>query len=148
MIAERDRLAMKARFRVLVDAVGDIDTAALITGAGKGTLSKAYSPQYPDMPTVDRVASLEAASGKPHMTALLARLSGHVLLPIPVEHGPAGEALAEVLRDAGELGGRVAIALGDGELSADEIASLLDGLGELARAVSHAQAVLSSRSKE
>ena len=95
-------------------------------------------------PRVDHVADLEAIAPAPVVTFHLARLCGHVLVPLPGRGGIAGEALATVLRDAGALGGEVVAAMSDGRLSAAERAVLRERLALLGRAVAAADVALAS----
>lgn len=137
-----DYRALKSAFRQLVAAVGGTEPAAAYTGYHHSRIAAMYHPDTEDMPNLAVVADLERVVGLPLVTAQLARLAGHALLPLPCATGSDAAALADVLRGAGELGARTALALADGRIADEERAGLVDGLGELARAVAHAQALL------
>lgn len=143
----RDLLALKTGFRQLLDAVGgQVAASSVLGGYPHGRLSEAASVHNDERwPRLDHVAELEAvADHQPYVTSVLARLAGCTLLPLPRQHGSEAHALADVLRGAGDLGGRTATALADGGIDAAERADLLAGLARLARGVAHAQAVLAS----
>ena len=140
----RDYAALKTALRGLVDAVGGVEAASSVLGGYSiGRISEAMSLHHPDRTLrLDLVADLEQVAPQALVTAAMARLAGCVLLPLPRRAGSEAEALSGVLRGAGELGGRVADALGDGRISDDERGRLAEQLDALARAVAHAQAVL------
>jgi len=146
-MSTHDAAALKTRFKALINRVGGLEAAsAALNGYRISHLSEAASLQHQDRaPRVDHVAALEDIAGEPLVTAHLAQMSGHTLIPIPSMSGEAGVALAAVLRGAGELGGRTALALADGRITDTERAELLEGLQTLARAVAQAQAVLAQR---
>lgn len=144
----RDLVALKTGFGLLIRAVGGLEAAHAAVGYPTGRLSEAASPRHADRwPRVDHVAELEGIAGAPLLTQHLARLAGCTLLPLPRVDGSAGEALAGVLRGAGELGARTAAALADGTLCDAERRDLSQQLDTLARAVAHAQAVLAPRTE-
>lgn len=140
----RDYAAMKTALRALVDRVGGVEAASSVLGGyPTSRISEAMSLHHPErMLRVDLVADLEAVAGQPLVSAVVARLNGCVLLPMPAATGDAGLAVGAVLRGAGEVGARAAEAMADGTLTDAERGALADRLGELARAVAHAQAVL------
>lgn len=138
-----DYAALRTAWRVLVKAAGGLEVASSVTGAAVSRLHAGYDPNQADrFARVDHVADLEAVAATPLVTFHLARLAGCTLLPLPRAAGQDGAVLADVLRGAGELGGRVAAAMGDGALDDAERAALVEQLGALSRAVAHAQAVL------
>lgn len=141
--APADYAALRTAWRVLVREAGGLEAAAAATGAAVSRLQAGYDPHQPEkFPRADHVADLERVTGQPLVTFHLARLSNCTLLPLPAAQGDAGAAIGAVLRGAGELGGRAAEAMGDGNLSAAERAALVERLGALKRAVATAEAVL------
>jgi hypothetical protein len=142
----RDLAALKTRFRGLINRVGGFEAASAALGHSVSRLSEAASIHHADRaPRVDHIAELEQIAGEPLVTACLAQLAGHTLVPIPSMSGEAGTALAAVLRGAGDVGARTALALADGKVDDAERGELLEGLQALANAVAQAQAVLAKR---
>lgn len=136
-------VALKVAFGLLVRDVGGLEAAHAVTGYPVSRLSEAASLHHRDRwPRVDVVAALEALAPDPRVTATLARLSGHVLLPVPRMAGDHAEALAAVFRKFGDLGARTALALADGKVSDAERGELAEALDNAARAIAHARAVL------
>ena len=137
--------ALKVGFGLLIDDVGGLEAARAVTGHSTGRLSEAASVNILDRwPRVDHVLMLEKIAGKPRVTEHLARLLGYGLLPIIPLEGDQGEALAAVMRSAGELGARTMTALADGKLSDEERATLCADLDVLGRAVAHARSLLTT----
>lgn len=135
--------AFKAAFRALVDDIGGFDPAAALLSYPKGHLSLAAGLNHPEAsPRVDHAAALELLAGKPRVTEQMALASGYWLLPVAPAAGTEGAALAEVLGNAGELGRRAALALGDGRVEDAERAGLVEQLGVLARVVATAQSII------
>ena len=137
-----DYAGLKTGFRVLVQQVGGLEAASAVTGYPVSRLAEAYSLTSDRMPRVDHVADLEAIAPAPLVTFHLARLCGHILVPLRGRGGVAGEALATVIRDAGALGAEVVAAMADGRLSGAERAQLRERLALLGRAVAAADVAL------
>lgn len=136
--------ALKVAFGLLVREVGGVVAAEHATGYPASHLSEAASLSKPErMPRIDHVADLERLAGRPLATVHLARLAGHLLVPMPDARGAEAEAVAGVLRGAGELGGRFAQAMGDGALDDGERAAMVAQAAELQRAAAMVVAVLS-----
>jgi hypothetical protein len=122
--------------------VGGLEAAHAVTGYPTSRLAEAYAPGSVRMPRVDHAVALEMIGQQPQVTAVMARLAGCMLVPMPEARGESGAAIASVLRQAGEIGACAAEAMADGRLGAAERAALVDACGALARAAAAAQAVL------
>jgi hypothetical protein len=102
----------------LVEASGRGQRAAAKTRVGQQHLSKCCSdaPEFEEVfLPLDVVADLEAACGKPIITAALADLSGHVLVKAP-----------EILRNGSKLGRLTAEALKEIGDVFSELGNILD----------------------
>jgi hypothetical protein len=136
----RDYDAIKAAFRRLVRTCGGPAQAADITRSDKARLSRYGAPDESMNAPVDVVADLEAESGKPEVTRVLADLSGYLLIPQPPQHGDPVwiEHLGALGKEAGEAIARLSQALSNGgTITAEEVRDL-----ELIREVSEAMEVL------
>ena len=91
---------------------------------------------------VDVVADLERCAAVPVVTALLARLAGHALVPIGPAGGLEAQAIAEVGRRASGMFASWAAAQADADVSDAERKAVADDLLRLQAACMQAVAVL------
>lgn len=139
----RELIALKTRFRVLVDAVGGIEAASVALGYPASRISEVASPHVADRwPRVDHVAELEALAGQPLVTAQMAALAGCALAPREAPEGGSEAALLGALGAAGGLVRGIAAALADGTICARERAQLGTLLDQMAGEVAQARAAL------
>lgn len=125
-LPDRDYQALKAAARQLVKANGGAVAAATVTRGDHQSISR-YGSAHPDnadrfMP-IDVLADLESECEQPVLTRELARLSGHVLVPVPHVTGsgrPLGIKTAQALKETSEVFVALAEAIGDGHLCADD----------------------------
>lgn len=138
-----DLAALKTAARRLVAAVGGLEAAASVCRHNKTALAAAYDPHQPDrFVPADVVADLELVAGQPIVTAVLARLSGHALVPVGAADGVEAQALVAVFRGSSEVGEAWAAALADARLSGGERQAVADRLLALQAACMQAVAVL------
>jgi hypothetical protein len=126
MANEKQRIEIKAAFRDLVKEAGGQERAALLTGMPQPKISEAGSLNHPDRaPRVDHIAILEADTGRPHITKLLAEYSGHRLEKVG-KHKPADPHvhLAHIIKESGDVAALISQALADGTITATEAKGL------------------------
>ena len=142
-IASDDMRALKTATRVLVRAVGGIEAAATVCRYGKSAIAEGYDMQRCDRTLpIDVVADLELCAGVPAVTTVLARLSGHALVPIGPAGGLEAQAIAEVGRRASGMFASWAAAQADADVSDAERKAVADDLLRLQAACMQAVAVL------
>lgn len=121
-LPESDYFKIKAATRQLVKVAGNSSHAALITRVSQQRLSEYGAPQSALYMPIDVVADLEAEVG-PVLTAQLAALSHHLLVPMP-EACRAGSVLGRVTGEAMKETSEVFIAIADiikdGKITGDE----------------------------
>ncbi len=139
--------------RVLIASLGGVTDAAALTALSHGAISRAQSPDHPDLLPLDVLIYAEMRAGRPIVTAILADLTGHALTPIADEpaDGPcAAEAAGLVLRLVGtgaDAARALAAAAADGAICPRE-ASAVDGeLQKAADAITTTRRRLSARLK-
>lgn len=142
-ITVTDRAAMKTATRRLVQRVGGIEAAATVCRYAKSAIAETYDPQRMDrtMP-IDVVADLEAVAEAPLVTEVLARLSGHALMPIGQAGGLEAQAIAEVGRRASDVFAAWASAHADAQVTDAERQRVAGELLQLQRACMQAVAAL------
>lgn len=121
-LPDRDYQALKAATRQLVNSAGGTVAAAAVTRGDHQNISR-YGSAHPDnvdrfMP-IDVLADLEIECEQPVLTKELARLSGHLLVPVPkvVRSGTAlGMITAKALKETSEVFVALADAMGDGRV--------------------------------
>ena len=145
-LARTELQSIKAAARRLVEAVGGLEACAAACRLGRSQLARCYSPTDPDMLPADVVAELERAAGEAPMTTVLARLSGHTLLPVAGDgSGPALlRQLGDLMARAGEACRVGAEAMADGRLTDEECEQLADRLHEVTTQSSRITAWLAS----
>jgi len=129
-LPDRDYQTLKAVTRQLVNSAGGASAAAAITRGDHQSISR-YGSAHPDnadrfMP-IDVLADLESECEQPVLTKELARLSGHLLVPVPkvVRSGTAlGIVTAGALKETSEVFVALADRLGDGKLCTDDAAHI------------------------
>lgn len=138
-----DLAALKTATRALVVSVGGLEAAVSVCRVNKTALAAAYDRAQPDrfLP-VDVAADLELVVGAPTVTAVLARLSGHALVPIAPGAGLEAQALVQVFRGASDVGAAYAAAMADAHLSRAERQAIADQLLTLQAACMQAVAAL------
>lgn len=121
-------LAIKAGFRLLVEAAGGVVAAAGGSRVGKTNLSDYGSINRLDVfAPADVIADLEASVGEPVVTRALARLAGYELYRLPAAPAEVNwvRLLGEASADTGAVIVRLARALGDdGRVTAAEVRTL------------------------
>lgn len=138
--------SLKTAFRALIQRVGGLDAAATVTRVRPSQLAAYYDPhQAQQLMPCDVVADLERVAGELLVTAQLARLAGHMLLPMAPAFGSESRAIGQVFQESGELGARWASAMEDGQLDEAELERVLTELADLQRAAARAIALLSAR---
>ena len=142
-ISAVDLAALKTAARRLVAAVGGLEAAATVCRYSKTALAAAYDPNTPDrFPPADVIADLELVAGRPIVTAVLARIAGHALVPVAPAEGLAAQALVAVFRGSSGVGEAWSEALADARVSDGERAAVVDRLLSLQAACMQAVAVL------
>jgi len=142
-VTPQEVAALKTATSALLLRIGGVEAAGTITRVKKSALADYASPHHAETSVpVDVLADLERVAHAPLVTAQLARLSGHVLVPIGEGGGSDARAIAAVFREAGELATRWAEAIEDGEITEAERQGLLTELDELQRAACAAMARL------
>lgn len=134
---------IKSAFRRVVHAAGGQESAAMATRvAGHQTIGRYLRPHEPHFAPVDIVADLEADTGCPDVTRVLADLAGCILIPKPPTAGDAQWAreLGALAKECGEALGRLGEAFSaGGRITADEIREL-----DLCREVAEAMEALAA----
>ncbi|MBW6400007.1 hypothetical protein KPL78_19255 [Roseomonas sp. HJA6] len=143
LLAPAERAAIKTAMRALVEDAGGVEAAASVTRLHFSTLAETYNPHKPDrMPQADVIADLERCVAQPRVTQVLARLAGYRLMPIGGGAGPVNRSLAEVFRNAADVGAAWATAMEDSRLSSAERQRIADELLELQAACMQAVGAL------
>jgi hypothetical protein len=139
LITDSEIRGLKTVSRALIEANGGLESAAQVTRPNKTALALAYDQNAPDrFLTIDAVADLERAAGKPIVTSHLAALAHYRLVGMPGPSCCAVKAIASVFQNAGEVGSTFARGMEDGALSEQEWADLMNDLLVLAAATSEA----------
>lgn len=134
---------LKMATRALIHDVGGLDCAASISRSSIARLSVMQSAHHPDMLPLDVAVDLEASVNRPVVTAVMAGIAGHLLIPlVPPGEGNEVAAIAQVGRRAGETFAQWAAAMEDGRLAPRERAAVANALTELATATSRALALI------
>jgi len=152
-LSDFERFGLRTATRLLIERVGGLRCAGEITGRSKTHLGR-YQEEPPSglparfMP-LDVLAELERFAGTPLVTAQLAELSRHVLLPLPPTRGHAllTAAIGKVAKEAGEVITRTGEALADGRLSPREASQCLMEIDQAAGALMDLRAALEALSK-
>lgn len=148
-ISATEVAAMKTASRALVTLVGGVDAAALVCRYGPSALSDGYNLHRPDKTLpLDVVADLERVAGQPLVTAVLARLSGHALVPVAPGQCREAQAIAEIGRGSAEVFAAWAAAMGDDTLSDAERKAVADRVLALNAACMQAAAALLAKKGE
>jgi hypothetical protein len=142
-------LTLKAATRALL-RTGTAVAAAAVTRVGDSRLSDYGHPHKPnDFAPIDVIADLEAECGVPVVTAALARLADHALVPLAQAHDRVAlsAALARLGREVGDVLAQAASAAGDAPHAAG-LAVLENELTELIEATVAARAVVQAKLKD
>lgn len=121
--------ALRAHTRRLVIAAGGVDAAALITRAGKSSLSLYGAEGNGDKPNpyipADVVADLEKDVGEPMVTRELARIAGFELVPLAARcsegNGDPAHMVLRINREMGEFSAAVEDMDADGRRTPAEL---------------------------
>lgn len=142
---------IKIAFQQLVKAVGigSLEAAGAISGVAPQTIHKycTISPDTDGLPPLRVVMALEAACGRPIVTTVMARRTGHQL----IDTGEAAaqqcmtEAHAKLSRVHGELQSAYLVAQADGLLSANEIKQVTGLYSQIATILGDIQGAAASR---
>lgn len=123
----RDYQSLKAATRRLVDKAGGPSAAADVTRTAHQHLS-AYGSVNRDLAErfmpIDVAADLEAETGDPVVTRVLARLSGYLLVQAPrTDHlgSHLAKAVANALKETSEVFLAIAERSADGKICADDV---------------------------
>lgn len=132
-----DEQELKAAFRQLVRAFGGMDATAVATGYAQSTVSDWASAQKAAFAPLHVVSQLEACTvghpGHPHVTRLLARRAGFLLVErhddAQAVHPLAG--IAAIAAELGDVSRVVAAAAADGEVDDTERCAALNAVRAL-----------------
>lgn len=116
-------LGLKAATRRLITAAGGTEHAVHVTRVQKTALSNYENPNCDTVfVPLDVIADLESDTGLPAVTAALAQLTGHVLLPTAArpERGRWARRLAKVGKETAEVFAAAGSALQDGTITPRE----------------------------
>lgn len=134
---------LKAACAALMDGFGGAIAAGAHFGRGHQRFCEMVNPTHPSWMTIAQVAELESCTvglpGHPHVTRLLARRAGFVLVERAAAEGGGCvmTGLAAVQAELGDVARVVIEATKDGELDQAERKTALDQLAEVeARAAS------------
>lgn len=119
-----DRRRLKIATRSVVDTRG-VEACALATRGSANSMSRfgnLAAEQIDTFITVDRVADLERMTGSAAITAELARITGHVLVPMPDAGAstPDVTAMGVIAKEGGDVLSAMASALADGTITPAE----------------------------
>lgn len=137
---------LKTRTRKLIEKAGGAEEAAGRTRVRPSALYNYGNVNNPDhfMP-VDVILDLEADTGEPIVSAYLAKITGHVLIPVVarVGDGELARDLARIGKETADLFARVASDMADGKVSREEAAATITEVDEAIQALSSFRARLS-----
>ena len=126
-----DVLSLKAAVRRLVKACGGQEACALMPGMPKNKRPQAFSdygnPRKPDMLPLRLLPIMEADCGQPIVSDVLAAVTGHKLVPLPLiasQRNALGRITFEALKETSEVFARLGASLEDGSISSAEGAML------------------------
>lgn len=128
---------LKAACAALMDGFGGAIAAGAHFGRGHQRFCEMVNPTHPAWMTIAQVAELESCTvglpGHPHVTRLLARRAGFVLVEraVAVGAGCAMTGLAAVQAELGDVARVVIDAAQDGEMNRAERKAALDQLAEV-----------------
>lgn len=115
-----------AQYDLIKDCAG-VERAARICGYGESTVGRWYDRNKPDVMPLMAVVALEADCGKPHVTEILASVTGRRLTD-PENPPETGADLlvahAHVVNSQAALGMAVAEAASDGQITPAEAAAM------------------------
>lgn len=116
--------ALKTAAKLLVHEVGQLDAAASCCRLGRSQIAECCDPNKPDrwLP-LDVIADLEKVAGRPIVTAVLARLAHHLLMPQPdAAAGHFDAAVGRALTASSCAATRFIEAKADGKVTPEEAA--------------------------
>lgn len=127
-LAPTERAAIKAVSHTLITSIGGFDVAELVTGRSRSTLHAYKDGTKPEVMPVDVLLNLERAAvgigAAPVLTQLLARLNGHLVVPMPAGDGQLDRDSGQMLRAAADFAARQIESMGDGAICDTERAAL------------------------
>lgn len=132
---------IKTATRALVKMIGTHEDAGLIAGVSKSQMHRWASPTDPEIITLTAAMKLEAESGMPCVSEVMASRLGNHLVKADGSTVPGCmvTAFAGVADEFGDVASRVAEAIHDGDISPNEHTSISDALTKLSHAVANAQ---------
>lgn len=142
-ITAEELAGIKIATRKLVKRLGGVEAAGSISRWGKSALAEAYDLNRPDRALpADVIADLERVAGDPLVTAVLARLAGCALVPMPRAGGMEDAAIAKVAEGTAELFAEWARAKADASLTAQERQAVAERLLTVSQVALVASSVL------
>lgn len=141
MIRDEWFFRIKTATRALVKMIGTHEDAGLIAGVSKSQMHRWASPTDPEIITLSAAMKLEAESGMPCISEVLASRLGNHLVRADGSRAPGCmmTAFASVADGFGDVASRVAEALQGGSISPNEHIAIADALHRLSAAVAQAQ---------
>lgn len=114
----------------------------MITGTLAGTVSRWFSDAYPEAPSVEAAALLEAKVGFPAYAGVFAALTGHRLVTMADDEAGTGAAPHVFAASAYRACATLHEIHADGRVNRAEAKAMLADLGELSRLVSDLSAAM------
>lgn len=119
---------IKTATKRLIKEHGTADSAAMDTRVSESQVVKYQNPHQPDFMPADVIADLEHVAGAPHLTRLLAELSGYALVKLPDAREPQSaemKAFLHWLKESSDVTASLSTALDVGQrITLDEIRDL------------------------
>jgi hypothetical protein len=114
---------IKAAQRDLIEDCGTMRRIEEKFGYSKSNIQRWGDAKYPDLMTIDAVRLLEADCGIPHVTMVMAEVTGRRLTDPDQEQAFAAcvmQSHADLMRETAELAGKMALAFADGHMTPAE----------------------------
>lgn len=148
MTAPHDIAAIKTATKQVVGAVGGIDAAASATRVGRSQIADYYNRNSPQVVPADVAVALDQCAEHPHILAAMAHAEGYTILPIRIGEGDIAQNMQDIALGAGELMAETVRVLADGIVTEDERQALMARLQHLNHFVNHAMATLRGMSMQ
>lgn len=123
--------------RAAIEDIGGLENAEAVTRVRRSQLSRCQSANDEDViSAIDALALDDATLGRggPHILTAMARMLGHVLIPVPVppdDHDRIAEQMMVVTGDLGAASTEIVEALRDGTIDKHEALRAADKVDEL-----------------
>ena len=114
---------VKAAQRDLIKLAGSIERAAEITSISKSHIGRMNNPADPELMSIGAIMALEADTGQPLVTAVMAETNGRRLTDPEAERAADVSIMAshaELMRQMAELSNGMALAIADGRVTPSE----------------------------